>query len=77
MDKSKMYIGQKVKIPSRDIVRWEGDEIVGFVKKITHQTEKILFVRELNDDNVGLSYSMDTPPERSFGVLYEHIHPCD
>ncbi len=85
MDRSVMHIGQQVKLPAKDIINWsvdpawEGDpndDFAPLVKNVKHQKEKILFVRELHNTNVaGLSYTMNTPPERSMAILYEVIEP--
>ena len=75
MKREKLKIGQQVLLPAKDIVTWEGDEW-NLKKKVRHQKESIMYVRELHNPNVaGLSYTMDTPPERSYGILYEVIEP--
>ncbi len=75
MKREEMHIGQKVRLPAKDIVTWHGNEW-NLKKKVKHQKETILFVRELHDKNcAGLSYTMDTPPEKSMGILYDVIHP--
>lgn len=80
MNRENMHIGQKVRIPAKDIVRYESenpdDEFAPLKKVVTHQKEAILFVRELHNPQVaGVSYSMDT--ESSFGVLYEVLEPIE
>ena len=42
--------------------------------KVELNNGKQLFVRELhNNKRAGLSYTMETPAEKSYGVLYEVI----
>ena len=78
MDRSKMHIGQQVKLPAREIITWDSPNEWTFIKKVKKQKERILFVRELHNPKLaGLSYTMDTPPERSMGILYEYIEPLN
>jgi len=103
MERHKMYIGQKVRLPAKDIVSWEKSTDIKhtdnlpediknkpdewffdfenetfYLKKVKYQKEKILYVRELYSLNVaGLSYTMDTSPERSMGIHYECIEPLN
>ena len=78
MDRKAMYIGQQVKIPAMDIITWDSPNEWTFIKQIHKQKEKILFVRELHNSKLaGLSYTMDSAPERSMGILYEYIEPLN
>jgi len=75
MNRNKMHIGQKVRIPAKDIITWKGDDF-HLKKKVHHQKEKILFVRELHDDKMaGLSYTMESLAKNSMGIFYEVIEP--
>ena len=39
---------------------------------------KELYVRELHDSYcAGLSHTMETPPEKSYGIYYRVIHPIN
>lgn len=82
MNRLDMYIGQRVRIPAKDIVRYistdQADDNAPLKKVIRHQKEKVLYVRELHNEQVaGLSSSMDTPAERSIGILYNCIEPYE
>ena len=78
MNRKEMHIGQQVKLPARETITWDSPNEWNFIKKIHKQKERILFVRELHNPTIaGLSYTMDSAPERSMGILYEYIEPLN
>ncbi len=72
MNRSEMHIGQKVRLPAKDIVTYSENKDGNLTKNVRHQEEKTMYVRELHDSNcAGLSYTMEQ--KNCYGILYEAI----
>jgi len=63
--RSELVIGQRVRV----VPDWMN-------KDLPKPKSGVMYVRELHNPNcAGLSYTMDTPPEKSYGILYHIIKP--